>query len=275
MQIPGIPNRFLKDNIYLLFISLLLLAISVFTGKAPSAENLTKKYTDELQNYIHTSEKSFETLVQNKSEVDRLISAQKDFSFFEKIADHKQHLFVYKNIKGFTQLTFWSTQNIIPDDAIVTGKENYFFRKLVNGYFFIQKKETGDRIIVSLTPVKWQYSIESNYLANDFCINPSLGANFEISFEKNNNPIVNSKGAFLFSLKNINPGEKSNSSTTIWLRIFSLIPLLLFLHFSSVQLYKKRGFLFATTFLFLSLIILRSLTYYFFKVLQLDRKSVV
>ena len=43
MQIPGIPNRFLKDNIYLLFISLILLAVSIFTGKAPSAESLTKK----------------------------------------------------------------------------------------------------------------------------------------------------------------------------------------------------------------------------------------
>ena len=269
MQIPGIPNRSLKDNIYLLFISLLLLAVSIFTGKAPSAESLTKKYSQELQNYIYTSEAKFENLIQNKASIDNLISAKRDVDFFEKIADEKQHLFVYKNIKGFTQLTFWSTQDIIPDNLIVTGKHNSFFKKLANGYFFIQRKEISDRIVVSLTPIKLLYSIASNYLANDFCINPTLGSNFEISFEKNNSPIVNSKGAFLFSLKNINPGEKSNSRITIWLRIFSLIPLLLFLHFSSILLYRKRGFLFATTFLFLSLFILRSLTYYFFNILQL------
>ena len=60
MQIPDKPNRFFKDNIYLLFISLLLLAVSIFTGKSPSAESLTNVYTQKLQVQIDHSEKEFE-----------------------------------------------------------------------------------------------------------------------------------------------------------------------------------------------------------------------
>ena len=270
MQIPGsIPDRFLKDNIYLLFISLLLLAISIFTGKAPSAERLTKAYSQKLQTQITQSENEFEKATNNKATVNELISNQNNISLFEKISTTKEFFFVYKNVKGFTQLTFWSTQNIIPDNDIVNNKENYFFKKLVNGYFFIQKKNTGDNIIVSLTPIKWEYSIASNYLKNSFIKDPLTGSHFEISFQKNKISVFNSKGAFLFSLKNINPGEKSNSRTTIWLRIFSLIPLLLFLHFTSLQFLGKRGFIYAVTFLSTALLVLRLLSYYFFNILQL------
>lgn len=269
MQIPGIPNRFLKDNIYLLLISLLLLAVSIFTGKEPSAKSLTKTYTQKLQSQIDRSENEFEKIIQNKVEVDKLIASQKDISLFDEENKYKQYIFVYKNVKGINQLTFWSTQNIIPDSSIANSKENYFFKKLVNGYFFIQKKNTVGNIIVSLTPIKWQYSMASNYLENNFITDPLMGLNFEINFQKSQNEVLSREGTFLFSLKNINPGEKLNSRITIWLRICSLIPLLLFLHFTSLQLYAKRGFIYAVSFLSVSLLILRLLSYYFFNILQL------
>ena len=269
MHIPGIPNRFLKDNIYLLLISLLLLAISIFTGKEPSAESLTKTYTQKLQSQIDRSENEFKKITQNEVDIDKLIASQKDISLFDEENKHKQYIFVYKNVKGINQLIFWSTQNIIPDSSIANSKENYFFKKLVNGYFFIQKKNTVDNIIVSLTPIKWQYSMASNYLENNFITDPLMGLNFEINFQKSQNEVLSREGIFLFSLKNINPGEKLNSRITIWLRICSLIPLLLFLHFTSLQLYAKRGFIYAVTFLSISFLVLRFLSYYFFNILQL------
>ena len=269
MQIPGIPNRIFKDNIYLLFISLLLLAVSIFTGKSPSAESLTNVYTQKLQVQIDHSEKEFEKVTENKGRVDELMATQKSFFLTDKSDTKIQYFFVYKNVKGFVQLTFWSTQNIIPENDILNSKENYFFKKLVNGYFFIQKKNIGDNVIVGLTPIKWQYNIASNYLENNFIKDPLEGSNFEINLKKNKTAVFNSKGAFLFSLKNINPGEKLNSRQTIWLRIFSLIPLLLFLHFTTLQFLEIRGFVYALTFLTVSLLVLRILSYYFFNILQL------
>ena len=268
MQIPGIPNRFLKNNIYLLFFSLLLLAISIITGKAPSAENLTIKYTEQLQEYIFQSEQDFQTLVNNQSKLESLSSIQNE-STSVKIFTSKHYLFVFRNTQGFTELKYWSTQSIVPTDEIVKSKENYYFKKLINGYFFIQKKIIKDAVIISLTPVKWQYNIESNYLENKFTVNPTLGSNFEIIFNKKKEAVKNSKGAFLFSVKNINPSEKSNSNITIWLRIFSLLPLLLFIQLTALQFYQKKGFVFSLAFLTLSLLVLRSLTYYFFNILQL------
>lgn len=269
MKIPRIPNRFSKDNIYLLFISLLLLVVSVFTGKTPSAQNLTKTFTQKLQAQINKSEKEFEVVTENKSLVNELLVGKKNISLLTNSNLNNQYFFVYKNVKGFTQLTFWNTQNIIPTIEIVNSNQNYFFKKLVNGYYFIQKKNIEDNIIVSLTPVKWEYSIASNYLENSFITDPALGTNFDIIFQKNKLAVFNTKGAFLFSLKNINPGEQSNSRITIWLRIFSLIPLLLFLHFASLQFLNKRGFIYAVAFLSASLLFLRLLSYYFFNILQL------
>ena len=269
MQIPDIPNRFLKDNTYLLFISLFLLGISIFTGKAPSAENLTRAYIQKLQAQIDESQNEFEKLIQDKTSVNELITTQKKTTLFEKANSDEQYFFVYRNVKGFTQLTYWNTQNIVPDDSVVNSKENNFFKKLTNAYYFIQKKNIGDNIIVSLTPIKWQYSIASNYLENNFVIDPITGSNFEISFQKNKIAVLNSEKAFLFSLKNINPGEQANSKITIWLRIFSLIPLLLFLHFTSLQFLEKRGFIYTFIFLSTALLGLRLFSYYFFNILQL------
>ena len=269
MQILTIKNRFLRDNIYLLLTSLLLLSISVFTNRTQSAASLGKSYAGSLSKYISTAEKDFKTLTQFNALLNEINAPVQNIEKEKKINTYNQFIFVYKTVPGFTQLTYWNTQTILPDVSIIQSKDSIAFKKLSNGYYFIQKKNVKNNIIISLVPVKWKYSIASNYLLNHFAVNASKGEDFEMSYDKNNPPVFASNGAYLFSVKNINATNKSNDRLTIWLRILSIFPLLIFLHFAVVKLYEEKGFKTAVIFLVTTLLIFRLITYYFLGLLQL------
>ena len=269
MQILTIKNRFLRDNIYLLLTSLLLLSISVFTNRTQSAASLGKSYAGSLLKYISTAEKDFKTLTQFNALLNEINAPVQNIEKGKKINTYNQFIFVYKTVPGFTQLTYWNTQTILPDVSIIQSKDSIAFKKLSNGYYFIQKKNVKNNIIISLVPVKWKYSIASNYLLNHFAVNASKGEDFEMSYDKNNPPVFASNGAYLFSVKNINATNKSNDRLTIWLRILSIFPLLIFLHFAVVKLYEEKGFKTAVIFLVTTLLIFRLITYYFLGLLQL------
>ena len=269
MLIPTIQNRFLRDNIYLLLTSLLLLSISVFTNRTQSAASLGRSYAGSLSQYITTAEENFKIILQPTSPLFVILPPVQNIEKEKKINTHNQFIFIYKTIAGFTQLTYWNTQTILPDASIIQLKDTIAFKKLSNGYYFIQKKIVQNNIIISLLPVKWKYSIASNYLQNNFAVNASKGEDFEISYDKNNAPVFDRNGAYLFSLKNLNATNKSNDRLTIWLRILSVLPLLIFLHFAVVKLYEEKGFKTAVVFLISTLLIFRFITYYFLGLLQL------
>ncbi len=269
MQLFPVQHRILKDNSYLLFLSLLLLFVSIFTGKAPSTEKQTKNYSHKIQKYIQQAETDFNAVAVNDSILKNLTNNENNNADKEYLPLKNQYVFVYKNVGGFTKLTYWSTQNVLPTTDIATGNTYGTFKKFSNGYYFIQKKNAGNYLVVSLTPVKWEFNIASNYLENNFATAPASGKNFEINFDKNNGAVFNKKGNYLFSLKNTNAGNASNSLLTIWLRIISIIPLLLFLHFTAVNLFQKKGFVYSVLFLASSLLALRIFSYVFFNILQL------
>ncbi|MCY7292229.1 MAG: hypothetical protein LH615_08615, partial [Ferruginibacter sp.] len=74
MQIPIIRNRFLRDNIYLLLTSLLLLSISVFTNRTQTAAGLGKSYAASLSKYIAAAEDNFEELTKTDKLLNEIIS---------------------------------------------------------------------------------------------------------------------------------------------------------------------------------------------------------
>ncbi len=269
MQIPVIRNQFLRDNIYLLLTSLLLLSISVFTNRTQNAASLSKSYAASLSTYIATAEDNFEELTKSDDIVQQLILPDQNTSKSKNIETYNQYIFVYKTVAGFTQLTYWNTQTILPDAAILQSKDSVEFKKLANGYYFIQKRKVQNNLIISLLPIKWKYSIASNYLKNTFAVKPIKGEDFEVSLSTNDAAVATKNGAFLFSVKNINPTNKSNDRLTIWLRILAIIPLFIFLHFLIVKLYEERGFKIAVTFLIASLLFVRTLIYIFPGLLQL------
>lgn len=257
MQFNIFSNKFFKDNSYLLVISLLLLGASLFTQDSKNPDVPRKKYSEILKNYIRDAQDEFRLSLNDTS-----FGKQKEI-ILPGALSAKQYFFIYKTANGFAELIFWNTQRILPEDLIINTPDSLGFAVLSNGYYFFQKRILSGHIIISLLPVKWNYVVTNNYLKNEFAVKAEDGSRFDISFDKGV-PVSAKGGKFLFSIKYINEwGSTGENKLTVWLRLLSFIPLLLFIHFVASQMYNKNGLLKATLLLVFFLLTLRLISYFF------------
>ena len=264
MQLSILKNRFLKDNSYLLLLSLLLLSISVFTQTSEKTGVGAKSYAGTLQKYIRHSEEQFQQFTADTALVNRLTAGTQTEAETEKLSKEADLIFLFKNTEGFTQLIFWSTQSVLPDEHILISTEKKGFRKLVNGYYFFQKEIAGNYTMISLLPVKQHYFLSTEYLKNKFAVSKEEGTGFNISLSATGADIRTEEGKFLFGVKALtDTGNKSKTSFTVWLRILSIIPLLLFIHFAAAHIQQKKGIITAAGFLTGVLLLLRIISYNF------------
>ncbi|MFC4263619.1 ATP-binding protein [Ferruginibacter yonginensis] len=258
MGIAIFKHKIVKDNIYLLLASLLLLSISIFTNRTQPAATINHDFAVALQKYINKQEQSFQTLLNDSTAFNNAVS------WYKTIPESKAtpKLFVYAKIGDEKQLRFWNTQTVLPTPTIINGADGNTFALLSNGYYFVQKQTLGSNIIIGLSLVQWQYSIPNNYLRNDFVIPHLSGASFQINENKDGANVTTSKGTYLFSVKNSNTNiQTQNNELTVWLRLLALIPLLIFIYFITNHILQHKNFLQATGFLIASLLGLRVLTY--------------
>lgn len=251
-------NKIFKDNSYLLVISLLLLGVSVFTQRSRNGYILRKEYSRALEKYIHKAEGDFKIFA------NETFAGMPDSRTLTGSKSSARYYYIYKTTNGFNELTYWTTQRILPEEWIITSGENAGFAELANGRYFFQKKVSGNQILIALLPVKWNYVIENNYLKNEFATLPAEGKRYEISLSKKDVPVLSQSGKYLFSLRVANDaGDAKENELTLWLRILSFIPLLLFIHFTASRVFPQKGLFKATLFLVSCLILLRLISYYF------------
>ena len=258
-----LQNRFLGDNSYLLLLWLLLLVTSLFFGKKGSGAE-GKVFAAELENYIQKAESDLTRLTADTAFLNRITTAKLNPGDRERSADNKAFLFIYKNTAGFRQLVFWNTQAVLPGDEIIAGAREKGFVKLANGYYFFQSKNAGNLNIVSLLPVKWNYAVSNDYLENTFAVDPAEGKNFDISKANTGLAVHTKDNSTLFYLQAIPATGKANESLiTVWLRILSVIPLLIFIQLYASYLKVKKGIIAGAGFLTVALFLLRLLSYFF------------
>ena len=257
-------NDFLNNNIYLLLTAVLLFSISFITEYLADKPFSAKSYSKKIEWYIHKAEDNFSLFSGDSSLIKNLIKGKEKDKILNNPDFSPQYFFIYKSTEGFTQLLFWSTQNILPDQKIINATERESIVKLSNGRYFVQKKILGDLKIISLLPIKWEYSISNKYLKNDFVTDPEEGRKFNISSAKEYTDVKNRNGNFLFSLEM--QGEQNNpanNTPTLLLRILAIIPIFLFVYFGANAIFLKKGIFKATAALFSSLLFLRLISYYF------------
>ena len=256
-------NDFLNNNISLLLTAVLLLSISLITERPADKTFAAKEYSEKVQRYINKAEHNFSLFIADTSLIQSLVKGKAKDKILGNPDFSGQYFFIYKTTEGFTQLSFWNTQNILPDQKIINGEEQQSIEKLSNGIYFVQKKVLANLMIVSLLPVKWEYSISNKYLKNEFVTDPETGHFFNISSEKKYAAIKNRSGNFLFSLEI--QGEENNSADntlTLILRILAIIPIFLFMHFAAVYIFLKKDIFKAAAALFLALLLLRLISYH-------------
>ncbi len=265
MQIKFIKNAFLKDNIYLLFASLLLLFISIFTQRTITQEFFSQTYTKKIQTYISNAERNFANVIAEESLVYNLTNNLADEAQVNKITKQQQYFYFYRYTENQLKLSFWNTQSILPDSTILLSTDSTGFTALANGYYFFKKKRIDNIEVISLLPVKWNYAVTNDYLKNEFVNDLSMGNKFDIAFEKTATSIFSKNNKLLFSLKSLNnENDTTENQLTIWLRILSFLPLFLFIHFTAAHIFQRKGIFTSTIFIAGVLIVVRLLSYLFY-----------
>jgi two-component system, NtrC family, nitrogen regulation sensor histidine kinase NtrY len=260
-------NSFFKNNSYLLAIALVLLAISIFTQRTDTNTFFKRTFSKKLQAYLQQAETNFEITCNDNIALSNSFDSYKNED--SNPFNNAQFFYLYKKENNNIRLSQWNTQTILPDSSILKMPYAPALVMLANGYYFLQKKIVDNNIIISLMPVKWNYIVANEYLKNEFIIDAETGNNFDITQKKGANNIVSKNGHFLFSLQEKKIGVKAGENRlTIWLRILSFLPLLLFIHFTAVHLNIKKGLLKASIFLAGILFTIRLFTYFFASIIN-------
>ncbi len=261
-------KKVVKDNLYLLLASIVLLALSIFFQYIITQNFLLHSFQQKHQRYIKNAESDFSTFCADTMLLKNAISDSFNDITHEKYNHTKAYYFIYKNTTA-PSLIYWNTQTVVPNLNTLNVKKNVLVF-LDNGYYYVQKKNVSNAIFISLLPIKWQYEIVNNYLQNDFLLSQDGTEKIDINFQKGAYNIVDNDNNFLFSLSPIKSANKiKDNEFTNWLRILSLIPLLLFIHFSTINIKQKKGGIVAALFLVSNILFLRVLTYTFDFVLNL------
>ncbi len=264
MQIKILRNRFLKDNIYLLLTSLLLLSISIFTQQTHTKESINDAYKKELQNYIYTAEKDYESFFADTSLVNNLLTGNQNEEQVKALTKQLQYFYVYSRVDTTAKLIFWSSQTVLPDSSAIFSVPEKSLVSLANGFYFAQKKSVGNIIFISLLPIKWNYNVSNDYLRNEFAFDASDGKNFDLSFNNTKAAINTKAGDFLFSLNTKSKiTDIQDNKLTIWLRLLSFIPLFIFIHFAAIHICAKKGLIVSLLILFTTLFSVRLASYFF------------
>ena len=262
--------KFLKDNIYLLALSFLLLSISIFTRQKEGAGLAEQNFVGALQTYINTAENEFENW---KYEFENTNFYNEDLAI-SKIASlnkSKQLLYLYDTVHSKKiNLLYWNNTTTLPDSNLLYSGTNKRFVLLSNGYYFFQKHILSDKVFIALLPIKWNFLITNQYLKNEFLIVPNQGNSFAISTTPTNSNLYLKNGSFLFGVKPTAAFNKIyENDITIYLRLTSLILFLFFLQFTAAHVKLKHGLFYATIFLFGTLLGVRILTYVLYDIINL------
>ena len=175
--------------------------------------------------------------------------------FIDRYRDKGIDILVYQNQK----LTFWSSFRTVPDHP-ESLREGSNFSQFSNGWYEVIKKTKGDFTLVFLIKIKNNYSIQNDYLENDFASYlANSGALALATFSDTAiKGISNLDGKLLFEVKLKPEYSKSiYSAAEIWLWIVGLFSFCLFFNSFCAWLVKRGDLVVASIILSLFFITVR------------------
>jgi len=256
-------QKLVKKNAYLLVTAAWLVTISFIIDNYWSGKSSAKAVQKKISTYIRAQENDFDTLTADTALITTVAERKYDGLLMKQLAEKPYFIFVYnKNNFGLYNLVFWNTQVTEPDGILLLKEDKSGFVQLANGYFVWRKQHMGSFTILALIPVKWNYSITNEYLKNSFAVGDGLENNFALSDQANQHAVNSKEGAFLFSLQQkVIVSNQQNSVVAGILRIVAGIFILLFVQMMATYI-VQRNFYKGVSFLVLTLVVLRSISYF-------------
>ncbi|MDP4283027.1 MAG: HAMP domain-containing sensor histidine kinase [Bacteroidota bacterium] len=265
----GKNNKFFKKNNYLLVAAAWLFTISFIINNYWSSTSTPSAVQNQIQRNINKQEKKIEDFYKDTDLVNSIADQKYNERQLDLLVEKNYYIFFYRIISPRDLLpVFWNTQIVEPDLNTVNSKDENSFRKLLNGWYVINKKsfqgkDGSEYKIVALIPVKWNYYIENQYLHNSFVAVDKIENIYDISLSPTSLEIKNKDGSPLFYLKQINSRpEKHDNIFALLLRILGSVLILFFIHKLANYYIKVSGFQSGLFILAGSLALLRIISYY-------------
>lgn len=183
-----------------------------------------------------------------RKEIDLNNEVEKQIQAFDTIHIKQSLEKLNKNFSGLKQVDFllfiFSSDSIIFwNDSKMPISELYdrgstkipSVVELANGWYFIMKKQVGSYVFLSAILLKNEYSIENNYLRNEFDPDFENCSHVDIDLHLGKHSIFSSSGTFMFNLIFNQSSSTEINLTQTWV-LFLLVVLLSIL--TSVFLYS-------------------------------------
>lgn len=263
---PGATFRPSMPKFYLLAAALLLLLLSfvstTYFRNTPAA-NLEQK---NLQYYLQKQERNFNRLLRDTPLLRRLVQQTETLDELKKLENLSYGIYLYAESLYDQDLIFWNNHRVLPNAKILSGKEGVSYLRLSNGYYVVHKKNlqlkgmTNRLQAYALIPVFYQHDNRSRYLINHFVHDPNAHKKIALSLKETPFPVKSISGATLFHInrKAFTPAP-ANDAITFYLRLASLVLLLLFVHLLAEGVVRTRGALRGVGLLVVGLILARVL----------------
>jgi two-component system, NtrC family, nitrogen regulation sensor histidine kinase NtrY len=195
---------FSKQQLYILWTSLALFALTAISDLFFSIENNTHRYQNTIEDYLHHQEKRVKRWFEEKNFIAKYINPTLDSSNalipqIEELSQEAFHFFIYKD----SSLLFWSNKNVQPPPIADLPDPSLTFEPVDNYHFTVLKESQYEQCartywtpdshrvtIVGLIPIKKVYaSLEGGYLENHFPASSWIPSQLTLAADSTNFPI--------------------------------------------------------------------------------------
>ena len=260
-------DNFFRRNNFLLITAAWLFTIAFIINNYWSGTSTPFAVQKEIQKNINKTQKKIDKFYNDTSLLRSIESQSYNENQLNLQVEKKYFSFFYKVDNCDDIPVFWNTQIIEPDSSVLNEEEGIHFKKLLNGWYVINKKtfqnsDSSSYKIICLIPVKWNYYIENKYLNNSFIAVDNIEKAYSISLIPSRYVIKDKNGDPLFYLDQISTDSLTHDNIfSLWIKILATILILFFIHKLANNYVKKKGFFFGLLILLASIILLRILSY--------------
>jgi len=233
-----------KHQKYTLTIAVICFIASIgFDYYSQKATNLGR-YAKMIEKNFHEQEIEVNRFFDNKDFIERYISDNdkqnldsrlEELEFIRDLSRKKYSLHIYAE----NELVYWSNQNVFPSTKDIKSAQSKRQTKFVtrkNGFYALKSqkykhKQSGiNYTLLALIPIKYNYNIESDYLANHFAASPNIPSSIKLT-KSGNQKIQTKEGKVLcFIRSNKKLFDRKQQQSLMWMYLFSFFILALFIN---------------------------------------------